>query len=184
MSYRAELHPATFIGGDAGAWRVDRIVSVAGEGLPSVARLDVVVGHGAGGGAWSLRGVAGHARYVEAKEKPVLDKASPPLGRPEATCAALIPIRKSPAWWSMPQDERRAIFEERSHHIADSLAYLPRVARRLYHARDLGEPFDFLTWFEFAPEHEKAFDELVALLRSREEWKHVDREVEVRLRRA
>jgi hypothetical protein len=83
----------------------------------------------------------------------------------------------------LPQDERRAIFEEKSHHIADALAYLPRIARRLYHARDLGEPFDFLTWFEFAPEHERAFDELAALLRSREEWKFVDREVDIRLER-
>jgi hypothetical protein len=182
-SYRAELHPATFIGGDAGAWKVERITPIIGEGLASVSRVDVAKGHGAGG-TWALRGVAGHARYVEAKEKVVLDERSPPLGRPEATCAVLIPIRKSAAWWSMPQDARRAVFEERSRHIADSLAYLPRVARRLYHARDLGEPFDFLTWFELAPEHEKAFDELLALLRSREEWKFVDREVEIRLRRA
>src|SRR2546428_7160638 len=30
-------------------------------------------------------------------------------------------------------------------------SYLPAIARRLYHCRDLGEPFDFLTWFEYAP---------------------------------
>ena len=63
------------------------------------------------------------------------------------------------------------------------MPYLPRVARRLYHCRDLGEPFDFLTWFEFAPEHEAAFDELTSMLRSREEWTFVDREVEIRLAR-
>src|SRR6185295_17505754 len=119
--------------------------------------------------AWALRGISGHARYVERREKTQLDAVSPPLGRPEATRAALIPIRKSARWWALPQDERRAIFEERSHHIADSLAYLPRVARRLYHARDLGEPFDFLTWFEFAPEHADAFEELVRVLRATEE---------------
>ncbi len=55
------------------------------------------------------------------------------------------PIRKSEAWWSLPQDERRANFEERSRHIATGLKYLPAVARRLLHSRDLGEPFDFLT---------------------------------------
>ena len=38
------------------------------------------------------------------------------------------------------------------------------LARRLHHGRDLGEPFDFLTWFEFAPEHEGLFDELLARL--------------------
>jgi chlorite dismutase len=141
----------------------------------------VVAGLTAPRGVWALRGVAGHARYVERREKTALDAVSPPLDRAEATCAALIPIRKSPAWWALPQDERRAIFEERSHHIGD---ILPRVARRLYHARDLGEPFDFLTWFEFAPEHAAAFDELVSLLRSREEWSYVEREVEVRVARA
>ena len=73
------------------------------------------------------------------------------LGRPEATCAALIPIKKSAAWWELTQEERRQIFEDKSHHIAGSLKYLPAIARQLYHCRDLGEPFDFLTWFEYAP---------------------------------
>jgi hypothetical protein len=120
---------------------------------------------------------------VEAREKAALDAVSPPLGRPEATRGALIPIRKSAAWWALPQDERRASFEERSHHIAASMKYLPRIARRLHHGRDLGEPFDFLTWFEFAPEHEAAFDELLEVLRGTEEWRYVEREVEVRVAR-
>jgi hypothetical protein len=127
--------------------------------------------------------VAGHVRYVERREKAQLDAISPPLDRAEATLAALIPIRKSPDWWALPQDERRAIFEGRSRHITDTMKYLPRVARRLYHSRDLGEPFDFLTWFEFAPENEAAFDELLGMLRSRDEWRYVEREVEVRLSR-
>jgi len=59
----------------------------------------------------------------------------------------------------------------------------PSFYRHLHHCRDLGEPFDFLTWFEFAPEHEPAFDELLARLRATEEWRYVDREVEVRLSR-
>jgi hypothetical protein len=175
--------PATFTAGDRGTWRIDRIATVRGDALAAAARLAVVDGLEAGAGAWSLRGVAGHVRYTNRTEKDVLDRVSPPLGRPEATCAALIPIKKSAAWWAMTQDERRAVFEERSRHIADSLAHLPRVARRLYHARDLGEPFDFLTWFEFAPEHAAAFEDLVALLREREEWSYVEREVDVRLAR-
>jgi hypothetical protein len=182
--YGSGVDPATFAGGASGAWRVARIVAVSGDALPSVAALDVRAGLSAATpGGWMLRGVAGHARYVERREKTQLDAVSPPLGRPEATRAALIPIRKSPAWWAMPQDERRAIFEDRSHHIADTLKYLPRIARRLYHARDLGEAFDFLTWFEFAPEHALAFDDLVGLLRSREEWTFVEREVDIRLSR-
>jgi chlorite dismutase len=94
----------------------------------------------------------------------------------------LIPVRKSAAWWDLPQDERRAILEERSHHIRTGLEHLPDVARRLYHSRELGEPFDFLTWFEYGPDHEAAFEELVGHLRRTEEWSYVEREVDVRLR--
>jgi hypothetical protein len=45
------------------------------------------------------------------------------------------------------------------------------------------EPFDFLTWFEFAPDDEPAFDRLVAELRASEEWDYVKREVDIRLAR-
>jgi chlorite dismutase len=182
--YPTGTFPATFVGGGAGAWKIDGSAALAGEPLPAAERLEVRDGIATTtGGVWRLSGVAGHPRYVERQEKTRLDAASPPLGRPEATMAALIPIRKSAAWWSLPQDERRAIFEQRSRHIADSMAFLPRIARRLYHARDLGQPFDFLTWFEFAPEHARAFDDLVAMLRSREEWTFVEREIDIRLSR-
>lgn len=183
MAYDAGMFPATFFGGATGGWQITESAAVVGEPLPFAERLAIEPGVQAATGAWTLRGVAGHARYVMRREKAALDAASPPLGRAEATRAALIPIRKSAAWWQLPHDERRAIFEERSHHIADSMAYLPRVARRLYHARDLGEPFDFLTWFEFAPQDAAAFEELVAMLRAREEWQYVEREVDVRLAR-
>jgi hypothetical protein len=174
--YGSEQDPATFVGGASGAWVVDRIDAVIGAALPHVDRLAIVRGGAAPAATWALRGVAGHARYVERREKTALDRA-------DATRAALIPIRKSARWWALPHDERRAIFEERSHHIADSIPFLPRIARRLYHCRDLGEPFDFLTWFEYAPEHADAFEELVRILRSREEWTFVEREVDVRLSR-
>ena len=182
--YPQDTYPATFVAGITGAWRIERIQAIKGEPLPVADRLEVHANLAvADTGKWRLRGVAGHVRYVHGKEKAQLDAVSPPLGRAEATKAALIPIRKSPAWWALPQDERRAIFEERSRHISDTLKYLPRVARRLYHARDLGEEFDFLTWFEFAPEHAAAFDDLVGMLRACEEWTFVEREVDVRLAR-
>ena len=62
------------------------------------------------------------------------------------------------------------------------MEYLPAIARRLHHCRDLSEaePFDFLTWFEFAKKETAAFDELLSRLRATEEWKYVEREVEVR----
>ena len=105
------------------------------------------------------------------------------LARPQATRAALIPIRKTDAWWALAQDERRSILEEQSRHIAIGLEYLPGVARRLHHARDLGEPFDFLTWFEYAPADAAGFEELVRRLRATLEWRYVDREVDIRLSR-
>ncbi len=86
-------------------------------------------------------------------------------------------------WWALAQDERRAIFEETSRHTQIGLAYLPAVARQLYHCRDLGEPFDFVTWFEFAPEDEAAFDDLLVRLRATPEWTYIDREVDIRLAR-
>ena len=130
-----------------------------------------------------LRGVTSNERYTTSGEHRELAARQERLGRPGSIRAALIPVRKSEAWWDLAQDERRRIFEESSHHIATGLEYLPAVARRLHHGRDLGEPFDFLTWFEFAPEHAAAFEELVRRLRETEEWTYVEREIDLRLAR-
>jgi len=175
----------TFAGGSKGEWRVESIAAVRGEALPDASHLAVIEGK-AGNlatAAWALRGVTSNERYVTRAEHERLVAKQPPLGRTEATRAALIPIRKSEAWWELSQDERREIFEERSRHIATGLEYLPAVARRLHHGRDLGEPFDFLTWFEYAPEHAAGFEELVRRLRGIEEWRYVVREVDIRLAR-
>jgi chlorite dismutase len=177
----------TFAGGEAGAWRIAEQRPVVGDPLPPVARLAVLECAATepfaqvAGSAWQLHGVTSHERYVQAAEHAALVTRQPPLGRPEATHAALIPITKEPSWWALPQDERRAIFQERSRHIATGLRYLPAVARRLHHGYDLGEPFDFLTWFEYAPADAAAFEELVALLRATEEWRYVVREIDLRL---
>jgi hypothetical protein len=61
------------------------------------------------------------------------------------------------------------------------MKYLPAIARRLHHSRDLGEAFDFLTWFEYAPQSAQSFEELVDELRASEEWQYVEREVDIRL---
>ncbi|HEU4369526.1 MAG TPA: chlorite dismutase family protein [Methylomirabilota bacterium] len=176
----------TFAAGVAGDWRVDRIEPVRGAGLEGAARLAVVEGTGVGvptGARWTLRGVTSHLRYTTEVERRLLIARQPELGRLQATRAALIPIRKREAWWMLAQDERRAILEERTQHISTGVKYLPAVARRLMHCRDLGEPFDFLTWFEYAPEDAGAFEELVGRLRESEEWSYVEREVDVRLTR-
>ena len=183
----------TFVAGRTGSWQIERIEGVRGPTLPSADRLAILEAEtvalldaatSVDAARWVLRGVTSNERYVTRAEHDALDAGQPPLGRPEATHAALIPSRKSAAWWALAQDERRTIFEEASHHVRTGLAYLPAVARRLHHGRELGEPFDFLTWFDFAPAHADAFDELVGRLRATVEWDYVDREVEIRLSRA
>jgi hypothetical protein len=179
----------TFRGGQSGAWHVTSQKPVIGEPLPSVRSLSVVDAAAialpllSSQTSWRLAGVPSHLRYVERAEKAQLAAAQAGLGRAEATCAALIPIRKSPAWWELTQEERRRIFEDKSRHVAGSLKYLPAIARQLYHCRDLGEPFDFLAWFEYAPEHALMFEDLVDTLRATEEWTYVEREVDVRIAR-
>ena len=172
--------------GTSGPWRIDRIDAVTGDGLASAPALSVIEGAEAlpaGGATWTLRGTTSNTRYTTRREVAALGAIQEGLGRPLATRAALIPIRKTEAWWALAQDERRGIFEEQSRHIALGLDYLPAIARRLHHGRELGEPFDFLTWFEYAPEHAAAFEELVQGLRRTAEWRYVDREVDIRLSR-
>ncbi|KJV06282.1 chlorite dismutase family protein [Methylocucumis oryzae] len=175
-----------FVGGDTGVWRVVKTHTLIGEPLLDVARLDVVAGQDNASqpdSGWLLRGITSNERYVERAEKNTLVEKQQGLGRPEATCAALIPIRKNAAWWALTQDERRHIFEGQSQHIQIGLDYLPAIARRLHHCRDISEnePFDFLTWFEFAPTDEEAFNQMLMQLRASEEWQYIDREVDIRL---
>jgi hypothetical protein len=180
----------TFVAGALGEWRVKSVRAIVGEPLPLTTALSRVegpafVGPGAGHApSWLLRGVRSNERYIERPEKTQLGAVQEGLGRPASRLAALIPLRKTAAWWELPQDERRAIFEAKSRHIALGSRFLPAIARRLYHGRDLGEPFDFLTWFEFAEADAGAFDELLCRLRETEEWRYVDHEVEVRLEAA
>ncbi len=176
----------TFAAGESGTWKVDAVNAVLGETLPMAARLEIFEGaypELAENSIWALRGATSNTRYTERGEVDALVARQQALLRPQATRAALIPIRKTDAWWSLAQDERRAIFEDQSRHIAIGMEYLPPVARRLHHSRELGQPFDFLTWFEFAPEYAGAFEELVNRLRETKEWKYVDREVDIRLSR-
>jgi len=175
-----------FAAGGSGSWRIESIKGVSGEALPAATRLAVLEGSAArevDDATWVLRGVTSNERYLTRHEHDELAAIQQPLGRPDSTRAALIPIKKSEAWWELAQDERRRIFEESSRHLTLGLEYLPAVARRLHHGRDLGEPFDFLTWFEFAPEDATDFEELVRRLRATEEWSYVEREVDLRLER-
>jgi len=177
-----------FSGGVRGAWAVTGMRAISGEALPPAARVDILSGEPAAAGPgekWVLRGVTSNERYVTSAERRELVSKQAALGRPEATHGALIPIRKNAEWWSLSQDERRAILEDRSRHIKTGLRYLPAIARRLHHCRDLGasEPFDFLTLFDYAEADAAAFDDLVGELRASEEWRYVEREVDIRLLR-
>ena len=172
----------SFTAGVAGRWRIERVDACRGQALPPADELDVTEGAaGAAGAVWQLNGFTSELRYTTGAERSGLVSAQAPLGRPAASHAALIPIRKTADWWNLAQDERRTIFEERSRHIAIGRDYLPAVARRLHHCRGLGGPFDFLTWFEYAPEDEAGFDAMLVRLRATEEWCYVEREVDVRL---
>jgi chlorite dismutase len=175
-----------FIGGDSGEWKVIDMTTVCGQPIESVSYLDIVpnLTNTLSKGVWTLTGFTSNVRYAEKAEREKLIAVQSQLGRPLATCAALIPIRKTENWWTMAQDDRRRIFETKSHHTETGLKYLPAIARKLYHCRDIGQPFDFLTWFEYAPEDSEKFEELVKSLRETEEWKYVDREIDIRLIKA
>ena len=176
----------SFVGGDTGQWRVAKIEAIVGEPLSDARKLDIASGAGSSSdsrAAWVLRGITSNERYVAREERnQIVAKLLDP-GRPEATCAALISIRKNEAWWSLTQDERLSIFRDQSNHTRIGLQYYPELARRLHHCRDLSEsePFDFLTWFEYEPAQEARFNKLLAALRAIEEWKYVEREVDIRL---
>lgn len=173
----------SFVGGTAGPWRVTRTDTIIGDPLPTVTRVDVVPDLSPSAATWTLRGITSNERYVTRDEHTQLVSKQEGLGRPASMCAALIPIRKSPEWWGLTQDERRRVFEEHSTHVQTGLKFLPAIARRLHHCRDLGpdEPFDFLTWFEYAPADSAAFDDLLAQLRRSPEWRYVTREIDLRL---
>ena len=177
----------TFYGGSQGPWRVRSLRAITGEALPPAQRVLVAAdGGSATGFGWCLRGITSNERYVEKDEHRELVARQQGLGRADSTFAALIPIRKTAEWWALSQDERREVFEEQSKHIQVGLRYLPAIARRLHHCRDVSasEPFDFLTWFEYPPSSEPAFEELLTELRASAEWRYVDREVDIRLLKA
>jgi hypothetical protein len=168
-------------------WAVVNHTTVTGAPLPTASHVRVEAGAqalGPGPAPWSLRGITSNERYVERAERDALVSRQVGLGQIGHTCAALIPIRKSPAWWTLTQDERRQVMEEQSRHIRLGMNYLPQIARRLHHCRDLSdnEPFDFLTWFEYAPHDAGLFDELLGALRGSPEWAYVERETDIRLR--
>jgi len=174
-----------FIGDSSGEWEVTSITTIKGEYLKPVTHISKVPSNlvQSKSGIWTLRGIVSNLRYTEKEEKLKLTAIQEDLGRENATYAAFIPIRKSEDWWNLAQDERRKIMENQSQHTQTGMKYLPAIARKLFHSRDLREPFDFLTWFEYAPTDADAFEELLYALRKTEEWNYIDREIDIRLKK-
>ncbi|MFZ5892966.1 MAG: chlorite dismutase family protein [Myxococcota bacterium] len=149
----------------------------AGAELTRVESETTLLAHEAG-----LTGVTGHVVYTDRAPRAELAQIS---AKESGPCAVLIPIRKSPAWWALAQDERtntfRGAHKSPGHH-AIGTDYAARIFRRLYHARSLpGSNWDFLTYFEFPESQRPTFVELLRRLRDpREnpEWEFVDAEVE------
>lgn len=177
----------SFMGSDTGLWRVADMTEIVGDPLPAAKRLAITADPTTPSGpepAWVLRGVTSNERYaVSDAERQRIVTEQLALGRAEATCAALIPIRKNAAWWALTQNQRQNIFEQQSKHAQIGLQHFPTLARRLHHCRDLSdhEPFDFITWFEYRPTDLEAFNQLLADLRATPEWQYVEREVDIRL---
>ena len=176
----------TFVGGKTGSMLVVSHTTISGQPIARVEGIDMIAGIAANlpiDAVWALHGVTSNDRYTTRVEKAELTSKQAPVGRPEATSAALILLRKRAEWWALTQDERRTILEEDSHHIAIGMRYLPAVARRLLHCRDLDDeaPFDFIGFLDFAPESEPAFDEMLDQLRATREWSFMDREIDIRL---
>ena len=176
-----------FVGAAQGPWQINTINEVAGPGLAQAGALQVLPLSSPQAelpvGAWTVLGTPSNLRYTNRQEQQQLAHYLTPTDVPTHSQAAFIPIQKSDAWWALAQDERRRIMAETSKHIEIGLPYTEFIYRKLYHCRDLMQPYDFVTWFEFAPASVGLFNELVARLRATEEWTYVVRETDVRLSR-
>ena len=175
-----------FVGDNYGEWEVTSMTALKGNPIESVSHLTKVPQSNliqSETGIWSFKGIISNMRYTEKEEKDKLTAVQEDLGRKNSTLAAFIPIQKSEAWWNLAQDERRKIMESKSQHTQTGMKYLPAIARKLFHSRDIGGAFDFLTWFEYAPADADAFEELLDSLRKTEEWTYVNREIDIRLKK-
>ena len=78
----------TFVAGALGTWRIDRLATVIGDGLPAAERLTVLEGSEAPTpteAGWVLRGVTSNTRYTNRSEVDALVAGQQGLSRPQAT---------------------------------------------------------------------------------------------------
>jgi hypothetical protein len=134
----------------------------------------------------AYHGVTEHLHYTTAAQARLLDRdAVAELPASPKTLAVLIPVKKSPEWWDLAQDERNAYFQ-RTHalegHTEIGLRLAGAIYRRLFHCRALGEHFDFLAYFELEEAREAEFKALLLRLRdvrANPEWAFVVDEFEL-----
>ncbi len=175
----------SFIAGDRGSWEVvsmDRIVGAALEEAPFLDVRNEYVMKVPVDFRWLLRGVSSSRNTPQLQNQELMTPWTH-FGRDEICCAAFMPVKWTRDWWDLTEDERRSICgcgcDSKSVEIPTRIE-----ARRFHHSRELGEPFDFLMWFEYARADTALVDELVAAIRESEEWKYVEREADVRLLRS
>ncbi len=181
---RSEEALFSYMGGTTGPWRITKAVTHCGLPLKNATHVEITSGQNhrvPAGTAWVLSGVVRNSRYVTREERIPLESNQPSFSNEDATCAALIPIRKSMTWWNLGRNERREIREAGSESLTTVMKFLPAIARKLRPGRAWGEKFDSVTWFEYAPQDASIFDAMVDVLRSSEEWRYVEREIDIRL---
>jgi hypothetical protein len=179
-----------YVGGSSGAWEVTAFSALRGEPLATVTHVDIVNGRLdriPAGASWILSGLVRNTRYVTREELVPPGKRRFAAHSPSPTCAALIPIRRSAAWWDLDVEARRELQHPQSQRAPFGLQYLQYLSAMIHrwqHRRDLSDQLDNVTWFEYEPRDATAFDDLLADWRASEEWTYIDRECDIRLVRA
>jgi hypothetical protein len=175
----------------ADRYRIESLTTHTGAALAGLevggrlSRLESTAGVPSGGG--DLVGVTQHLSYTRSTERAELSSTATPG---PGSHVVVIPITKSPGWWSLAHDERDHLFRgagKADGHVNVGRPHAPKILRKLYHGRGVpGAGWDFLTYFEFGPELADEFRSLVAGLRDparNPEWAEVVREAEIWLRR-
>jgi hypothetical protein len=119
--------------------------------------------------------------YTTRDEKERLSAIQPALGRAGAGRAALIPLKKARCGGTWRRTNAAGSSKTSRATRLSICVISPRSRAGCIIPVISGKPFDFITWFDYAPEHERDFDALLAELRASEEWTYVEREIDIRL---
>ena len=167
------------------------VVQVSGKYRPRLLEVETDLKRRTGEGAsfLSLEGAERAPRYTSAELHDFAYKraALRRTGR-QSTCAVILPLSKTDAWWSQGTLDRHAFFYPHidqttgcpvQGHARAAEEGIATLYRRLFHNPDgyqrAGE-YDFLTYFECAAEEMPIFDRVHQSLRDTSrnpEWKYV-----------